>query len=258
MLMANIKNQKKKYKALILDVDGTIITNKRDAMPSQKVREAIAKANKILHVGVATSRCYPVARNIIDHLKLSGPSILNGGAEIVDFPSKNPLLSQPLNKKDILYISRIFEKTKIPFLLCDGKNPDKFFKQGKIPEKVFMLFTQGLELDISQKLITSISHIPSISIYTTRSWTTGKIDILVTHLMATKQHAILKIAKILKIETHEIIGVGDGYNDFPLLMACGLKVAMGNAVEDLKAIADYIAPPVEEDGVADVIEKFIL
>ena len=41
-------------------------------------------------------------------------------------------------------------------------------------------------------------------------------------------------------------------------MACGLKVAMGNAVDDLKAIADYIAPTVDEDGVADVINKFIL
>jgi len=41
-------------------------------------------------------------------------------------------------------------------------------------------------------------------------------------------------------------------------MACGLKVAMGNATEDLKEIADYIAPTVDEDGVADVIEKFVL
>ena len=41
-------------------------------------------------------------------------------------------------------------------------------------------------------------------------------------------------------------------------MACGLKVAMGNAVEDLKAIADYIALPVEKDGVAEVINKFVL
>lgn len=41
-------------------------------------------------------------------------------------------------------------------------------------------------------------------------------------------------------------------------MACGLKVAMGSAVEDLKAIADYIAPSVDEDGVVDVIQKFIL
>lgn len=41
-------------------------------------------------------------------------------------------------------------------------------------------------------------------------------------------------------------------------MAAGLKVAMGNAIDDLKAIADYIAPTVQEDGVVDVIEKYIL
>lgn len=75
---------------------------------------------------------------------------------------------------------------------------------------------------------------------------------------AIKQHGILEVAEMLGISTHEIIGVGDGYNDFPLLMACGLKVAMGNAVSDLKEIADYIAPTVEEDGVADVIEEFVL
>jgi hydroxymethylpyrimidine pyrophosphatase-like HAD family hydrolase len=39
---SNSKNQKKKYKALIVDVDGTLIPNKRDGMPSQKVAEAIA------------------------------------------------------------------------------------------------------------------------------------------------------------------------------------------------------------------------
>ena len=55
-----------------------------------------------------------------------------------------------------------------------------------------------------------------------------------------------------------MIGIGDGYNDFPLLMACGLKIAMGNAVEDLKAIADFIVPSVEQDGVAHAINRFIL
>ena len=66
------------------------------------------------------------------------------------------------------------------------------------------------------------------------------------------------IAKKLGISRKEIIACGDGYNDYPLLMAAGLKVAMGNAISDLKEIADYIAPPVQKDGVADVIEKFIL
>ncbi len=85
-----------------------------------------------------------------------------------------------------------------------------------------------------------------------------RFGIMIGHTEATKQHGIQQVAKHLGINTHEMIGIGDGYNDFPLLMACGLKVAMGNAVDELKAIADYIAPPVTKDGVADVIEKYIL
>ena len=80
----------------------------------------------------------------------------------------------------------------------------------------------------------------------------------VSNADATKLHGIVEVAELFGIQTHEMIGVGNGYNDFPLLMACGLKIAMGNAVPELKAIADFIAPSVEDDGVATVIEKFIL
>jgi hydroxymethylpyrimidine pyrophosphatase-like HAD family hydrolase len=82
------------------------------------------------------------------------------------------------------------------------------------------------------------------------------LDIVSEH--ASKLHGVVDVAKLMHLSTHEIIGVGDGYNDFPLLMACGLKIAMGNAVPELKAIADFVAPTVDEDGVATVIEKFIL
>jgi len=79
-----------------------------------------------------------------------------------------------------------------------------------------------------------------------------------THATATKQHGILELAKRYKIRPEEIIGVGDQEIDYPLLMACGLKVAMGNAAQSLKDIADYVAPSVEEDGAAEVIERFLL
>ncbi|MGH7245314.1 MAG: HAD family hydrolase, partial [Candidatus Levyibacteriota bacterium] len=106
--------------------------------------------------------------------------------------------------------------------------------------------------------ITKATHIPTISVNKVPSWTKGKVDALISHVGATKQHGIMEVAKFLGIETKDMIGVGDGYNDFPLLLSCGLKIAMGNAVTDLKAIADYVAPSVEEDGVADIIEKFVL
>lgn len=63
---------------------------------------------------------------------------------------------------------------------------------------------------------------------------------------------------MIDIKKDEIIGVGDGYNDLALFEAVGLKVAMGNGVEELKAKADYITKHVDKDGLADVIEKFVL
>ena len=71
-------------------------------------------------------------------------------------------------------------------------------------------------------------------------------------------HAAKKLSQILNIETSEIIGVGDARNDIPLLEVCGLKVAMGNADDKFKLVANYIAPSVDEDGVAHIVEKFII
>ena len=52
--------------------------------------------------------------------------------------------------------------------------------------------------------------------------------------------------------------VGDSYNDLPLLNVCGLRIAMGDAPEELKAIAHYVAPSAEEDGLAVAIEEYLL
>ena len=49
--------------------------------------------------------------------------------------------------------------------------------------------------------------------------------------------------------------MGDSGNDISMLRWAGLGVAMGNASEDVKAVAGWIAPPVQEDGLAVVIER---
>lgn len=248
---------KKKYKALILDVDGTLIPNKRNGMPSRKVTDAISKASKLLHIGVATSRPYFILSHIVNHLQLSGPSIILGGAQIIDTTSKKFLLEQPLLKKDIYKIAILLKSFSIRLTVYDN-GKDNIFSQDYKPNNPLQLWIHKLTPTQADTYVAKLSHIPTIYIYKIPSWIKGKIDIGINHASATKQHAIVHVAKLLNIETHDFIGVGDGYNDFPLLMACGLKVAMGNAVADLKAIADYIAPSVDEDGVADVIEKFVL
>src|SRR5258708_28874512 len=97
---------KKKYKALILDVDGTII-NGRDSLPSAKVTLAVNEARDLIHIGVATSRPLFVLDHIIAHLKLSGPSIVNAGANVVDSVSGKVLWQRPVLKKDLKKIQTI-------------------------------------------------------------------------------------------------------------------------------------------------------
>ena len=50
---------------------------------------------------------------------------------------------------------------------------------------------------------------------------------------------------------------GDQDNDIEMLLAAGVKVAMGNATEDLKKIADYVTETVDNDGVVYAVEKYI-
>lgn len=66
------------------------------------------------------------------------------------------------------------------------------------------------------------------------------------------------MANELGIKPQEIICVGDAGNDIDMIKYAGLGVAMDNATEDVKAAADYITLSNMEDGVARVIEKFML
>lgn len=245
------------YKAIIFDVDGTLVPIIKDALPSENVRKAIEKASKKVKISIATSRPNPLAKDIINHLSLSAPCILAGGGNIYD-PIIDRMIDEVLlDLKTYKEILKADKKVKSIGFIYDSSEKD--YKVSEYSFNKPMHYWNGnLDESEADSLFEDLSKIPTISVHKLTSWTPGKVDIMAAPLEATKQHGILKVAEILGIETSDIIGVGDGYNDFPLLMACGLKIAMGNAVEDLKAIADYIAPPVEEDGVVDVIEKFIL
>lgn len=246
-----------RYKALMLDLDGTTVPNRRDGMPSKKVTDAILKASKVLHVGLASSRPVFLMRDIVDYLNLSGPSIANGGAQVIDFSLKKTYYRQPIESKDILPVYKIAQRFKVSLIADSDYEEIKII--GDTPsEDILGMFISAVDSSTIEKLCKEIDLIPTLSSHITPSWTHDKFNLSISHIRATKQHGIFEVSKILKINTREIIGVGDGGNDLPLLMACGLKVAMGNAAEDIKQIADYIAPSIDEDGVADVIEKFII
>lgn len=247
-----------KYKALFLDVDGTTVIHGVDNLPSSRVTEAIHKCKDIgVSVCLATSRTLRVTHGIIEHLALKGFCVLSGGTQIYDPVKKKIIIEKTLPDGVIHKILAVAKKYKQECKVFDGEN-EIVVDPTHPPSKIMSAYFPQLEFSIFERIHKELSSIPSISLHRMPAWDKRFECLDVMSKDASKLHGITEVANLLGIKTHEMIGVGDGYNDFPLLMACGLKIAMGNAVPELKAIADFIAPSVEDDGVATVIEKFIL
>ncbi len=247
-----------KYKALFLDLDGTTIPNKEDGMPSERVREAIHKAKSRVFVCIATSRPLSFAKPVIDHLDIRGLCSVNDSTQIYDPVKKKIIQTIYLNPNDVPKIVAIFLQHEATLLMGDGVVEHEYDLDKKPVNNICVLGVAEVSEELADTLIGQLTNISTIAVHKIFSYKKGLFWVTVTNAIATKLHAIVTISEKLRVKTEEMIGVGDGYNDYPLLSACGLKIAMGNAAPELKAIADFIAPSVEEDGVATVIEKFIL
>lgn len=252
------------YTGLMLDVDGTLIPYEYQALPSDKVVKAVAKAQEKLNVSIVTGRSLASVRPVLQRLQLTeGFAVVNNGAAVLNVATEEVLYERFIDPEELSSIISYFQNQKIPFFLkqslLDSKESLHFFRQGEKVDKGSMLFTNEIfTLDQAEEILEALSQYSQINAHKQHHRTPGKFSISISHIQATKLHGIYEVAKRLDLDPKTFIGAGDSYNDFPLLMACGLKVAMGNAVPDLKAIADYVAPSVEEDGIADVIERFIL
>ena len=74
----------------------------------------------------------------------------------------------------------------------------------------------------------------------------------------SKAGALREMCAILDVDPSEVLAAGDSPNDMAMLSFSGCPVAVGNAKDEVKAIAKYVAPPNDEDGVADAVYKFVL
>ena len=254
---------KKQYKALMLDLDGTTIPNKTSGVPSEAVVEAIAKASDTIAIGIISGRTYRWALPIMEKLSLTAPSVVSGGAQIIDPITHKILVERSIGESERQSIQQVLQDRKVPYLIpLDDPQKSRllkadFYDLASITDLVSIGIPNLTEEDVAM-LMPELESIPHISINKLVGWDTGMLWLQINELKATKEYSVSEVANMLDISTDSIIGVGDGFNDIPLLHACGLKVAMGNAVPELKAIADYVAPSVDEDGVVDIINKFVL
>ena len=74
----------------------------------------------------------------------------------------------------------------------------------------------------------------------------------------TKENAIMKITEVCGFGTDSMIAFGDDYADIGMLKLCGVGVAMGNAIDEVKERADIVIGSNDENGIAHFIEVSIL
>ncbi len=248
----------KKYKALFLDVDGTTVIHGVDNLPSPRVTQAVKHAMQAgIIVSLATSRPPKSVMHIIKHLGLNGYCVLSSGAQIYDPKSKKIIIEKEFPKSAMRHIFAAAKKYTSALSIYDGEK--EFIYDGtNLPKQVLGMYFPKLEPLILQDITKNLTGVTGIALHRMEAWEPQYECLDIVNAEASKLHGIVEVSRLTGIKTHEIIGIGDGYNDFPLLLACGLKIAMGNAVPELKEIADFVAPTVSDDGVAVVIEKFIL
>jgi Cof subfamily protein (haloacid dehalogenase superfamily) len=250
-----------KYKSLLLDVDGTLVPVGPNSKPSEKVTESLRRARKKASVSLVSGRSIEWLEELFRTLDLSDPCIINGGSQIIHPKTREILWERPIDKERIQAIFEIIDSKKIPFIVSDAGLEFKDPPQRNFSKPLAIKLTYFDSKEESDLCLKELFKIPSISAHKVYSWDTNrnyKLEIYITHQEATKEQAARELAKILNVDPSEMIGVGDARNDVPLLNVCGLKVAMGNADDKLKRVAHYIAPSVEEDGVAHVVDKFII
>lgn len=257
-----------------LDLDGTLLTE--DLRYSQRAATAIAAAqDRGVRVTLATGRAFAAARPFAAALGITAPLIGYQGGVIGDPVSGEVLHRATMPDADAHRAIEQAITENLDFNLYvndvvyvrDLRWPDEFYQRWfGLPIRVAPDLAAVLG-DGATKFII-IAEPPEADIIETR-WKArfdGHLDIVRSHRLfvegnprgVSKGSALAWLAQRLGIPRERVLAVGDNDNDRSMIEWAGVGVAMGNSPPTLQAIADWVAPSVEGDGVAAALDRFVL
>lgn len=258
-------------KLIATDIDGTIL------IPEEKFRERVKTCIKDLQergipVVLVTGRMHSAATVIKEELGLKTPVISYQGGLVRD--GEDVLYERYLTKTQT---ERIVEWAKSENIHINLYNDDVLYSQSDDSEikrysgvqkvdYVVKEFSEikkdkvnkilAIDYNNSEKIDKLERELPSLfpDLYIVKS---TPYFLEFSNVEASKYCAVKFLQKCWGIKQSETLTIGDQNNDIALLEAGGIKVAMGNATEKLKSVADYVTGTVYEDGFVSAIEKFV-
>ncbi|MCB0154398.1 MAG: Cof-type HAD-IIB family hydrolase [Anaerolineae bacterium] len=267
------------YKLLILDVDGTLVGH--GAYPSARVVEAITAAReKGVQVALGTGRASEACYHILRELNLDGLHVFFDGAAVVDWPSNDIVFLQALPPhagKRLVQLSRehdlFLEIYAHDFYFIEKDNALAQQQRDKLQINSLvtnlMSLTDRIKIVKGQLLATTEAEkarVEQLSEEMARhckmSWSfdasNGIFFINAVARSVSKGQALRDMMDYLNIDAGQVLAMGDSFNDLATFETVGFSVAMGNAPPEVKRKAGWVAPSVDDDGVAVAIERFVL
>ena len=260
-----------KIKLIATDIDGTIL--KYDFEFNQEVKDCISKlSDDGVKVVLVTGRMHSATDYIAEELGLETPIVSYQGGlikhkdeilyeknlcpkiarEIINWAKKNDI-HLILYMNDELYV----EKDDEVIRRYTGERNAGFIVEsfddielGRINKMLAIDFVDEHKVTMWKEYLEATFD--DISVVKSTPYFCE-----ICHPEGTKGHAVNFLKKYYELETEEILTIGDQNNDIELLLAGGIKVAMGNATEELKAVADYVTDTVKNNGFVGAVEKFV-
>ncbi|MFD8971966.1 MULTISPECIES: HAD family hydrolase [Streptomyces] len=261
------------YRLVATDLDGTLL--RADESVSDRTRDALAAVTEAgaAHI-VVTGRAVPWTRHILDDLGYEGIAVCGQGAQVYHAGEHRLLTSLTLDRQLAgLALSKI-EAEIGPLALAASRDglegevlmgPGYQVQEGPLP---YVPYEDPAELWAAPLTKLYIQH-PALSddelTRIARATVGGLVDVVmagpgiveILPLGLSKATGLSLAARRLGVKAAETIAFGDMPNDIPMFAWAAHGVAMGNAHEELRAVASEVTSSNEEDGIAVVLERLL-
>lgn len=272
----SIQENTMKYKFAAADMDGTLLNDSNEITPHtvKIIRQAVDKG---LIFSICTGRPIQGVSRYQKQLGIQGPVITYNGAMILDSATEKILYRQELASDDarkILEAGIRYDTTMCIWSdnkLYGNQLNDRIHEYSQATKvtplpisSIEQLLSQGItkilwyddveKIQQIEKELRSAAHFQNVTFCTSKPFYLEFFNSKVS-----KAAAIDRLGELYGFSPAETIAIGDGFNDLPMIRYAALGAAMSNAPDGVKQYADYVAKHTNnEDGVAEVLEKFVL
>lgn len=252
-------------KAIFFDIDGTLLSRKENKVP-QSAKDSLSKLReKGIKIFLSTGRSIVEVEKLPIHdLEFDGYIILNG--QICLDSEKSVVCSNPIGKEETELLVSIYSKKQIPMLLVEEVREYMNYispyvvqmqKEENVPEAEVREYEgnpvyQFVVFMDEEEDAAFLPFVPQTCKMT--RWGKHGVDIIPAE--GGKVKGIKYFQEILGIKADEIMAFGDAHNDIDMLSYAGIGVAMGNAADEVKAIADYVTTDIDDDGIQNALKKY--